>query len=72
LSSNFGYSVGACDALIACHDRIDVVGHTKVDDALVFGGNNDLFGRYDLEALLVTTLHDGFATEVGERLARKS
>ncbi len=72
LSSNFGNSVGACDALVARHDRIDVVGYTKIDDALVFGSNNNLFGRYDLEALLVTTLHNCFATEVGEGLARKS
>jgi hypothetical protein len=28
--------------------------------------------RNSLEALLVTTLYDGFAAEVGKRLARKS
>jgi hypothetical protein len=72
LGSNFGNSVGARDALIACHDHIDVVGYTKVDNALVFGSNNNLLGGHGLEALLVTTLYDCFATKIGKCLAQKS
>jgi hypothetical protein len=58
--------------LITCHYHVDVVRYTKVDNAFVFGCNNYLRCGHSLEALLVATLHDGFAAEVGERLARKS
>jgi hypothetical protein len=72
LSSNFGNSVGASNALVASHDRVDVVSPTKIDDALVFGSNNDLRCRHCLEALLVTALHNRFATKIGECFAGKS
>jgi hypothetical protein len=72
LGSNFGYSVGARDALIACHGHIDVVGNTKVHDALIFGCNDYLCCRNCFEALLITSLHDCFAAKIGKRLARKS
>jgi hypothetical protein len=72
LSRYFGNSVGASKTLITCHCHVDIVRCTKVDNALVFGCNDNLLCRDSLEALLKATLHDGFAAEVGERLARKS
>jgi hypothetical protein len=72
LSCYFGNSVGACKTLITCHYHVDVVRCTEVDNAFVFGCNNYLCCGHSLEALLKTTLHDSLATEIGERLARKS
>ena len=45
-SGNFGNAVGAGEAIVAGENHVDVVGCAEVDNAIVFGSNNDVVGGY--------------------------